>query len=173
MPIVVNSNASATQAINLSHSTMLWRQSLASSVSGSIPLRMMQVVWPSLISSTQPLTVVRGHSKCTKFTIIPSSARFALGVVGNILDRMAELRTMAQDITKNSGDIETTLRSLLNCRVNSAKFATRSLTASAYSRFNQQVQIQLMELPQVSYPWVQVPMWTNGNTINFISMPVN
>ena len=30
----------------------------------------------------------------------------ALSTVGNIVDRMAELRTMAQDITKNSGDIE-------------------------------------------------------------------
>jgi len=30
----------------------------------------------------------------------------ALATTGSILDRMAELRTMAQDITKNSGDIE-------------------------------------------------------------------
>jgi flagellin len=30
----------------------------------------------------------------------------SLATVGKILDRMAELRTMAQDITKNSGDIE-------------------------------------------------------------------
>jgi flagellin len=30
----------------------------------------------------------------------------ALQTVGKILDRMAELRTMAQDVTKNSGDIE-------------------------------------------------------------------
>jgi flagellin len=30
----------------------------------------------------------------------------ALATTGKILDRMAELRTMAQDITKNSGDIE-------------------------------------------------------------------
>ena len=30
----------------------------------------------------------------------------SLQTVGKILDRMAELRTMAADITKNSGDIE-------------------------------------------------------------------
>jgi flagellin len=30
----------------------------------------------------------------------------ALSIVGKILDRMGELRTMAQDVTKNSGDIE-------------------------------------------------------------------
>ena len=30
----------------------------------------------------------------------------ALSTVGSIVDRMAELRTMAQDITKNTGDIE-------------------------------------------------------------------
>ena len=30
----------------------------------------------------------------------------SLSAAGKIVDRMAELRTMAQDITKNTGDIE-------------------------------------------------------------------
>ena len=41
-----------------------------------------------------------------KCTFTAYSARFGLKTVGNILDRMSELRVMAQDITKNAGDIE-------------------------------------------------------------------
>ena len=59
----------------------------------------------------------------------------ALSTVGNIVDRMAELRTMAQDITKNSGDIENytkeflELQSQLN-QISKEKFNGISLFAT-------------------------------------------
>ena len=110
MPIVVNSNASATAAsFNLSKANDALRQSLERLSSGkrinnagddagglSVAYKL-----NSRINRTNAL--IQNSQNALSYLQVQDSA---LSTVGNIVDRMAELRTMAQDITKNSGDIE-------------------------------------------------------------------
>ena len=53
-----------------------------------------------------PSSNVRKPCAKTFKTAFPTCRFDSLGVVGKILDRIAELRTMSMDVTKNSGDIE-------------------------------------------------------------------
>ena len=110
MPIVVNSNVAATQAsFNLSKSNDALRKSLERLSSGN------RINSPA--DDAGGLAVAyKLDSKLNRTEATIQNAQNglsllqvqdgALETVGKILDRMAELRTMASDITKNSGDIE-------------------------------------------------------------------
>jgi flagellin len=110
MPIVVNSNVAATTAsFNLSHANDALRKSLARLSSGK------RIVNPAddaggmavaykLNSALQRTEAVRQNiQNGISYLQVQDGA---LAVTGKILSRMAELRTMASDITKNSSDIE-------------------------------------------------------------------
>jgi len=110
MPIVVNSNVAATQAsFNLSKSNDALRKSLARLSSGNRintpadDAGGMAVAYKldSKLSRTEA-TIQNSQNALSLLQVQDG----ALQTVGKILDRMAELRTMASDITKNSGDIE-------------------------------------------------------------------
>ena len=110
MPIVVNSNSSATAAsFNLSRANDALRKSLERLSSGkringaaddagglSVAYKL-----DSRINRTNAL--IQNSQNALSFLQVQDSA---LSTVGSIVDRMAELRTMAQDNTKNTGDIE-------------------------------------------------------------------
>ena len=110
MPIVVNSNVAATTAsFNLSHANDALRKSLARLSSGK------RIVNPA--DDAGGLAVASKLESALKRTAavrqnIQNGISYlqvqdgALAVTGKILSRMAELRTMASDITKNSSDIE-------------------------------------------------------------------
>ena len=110
MPIVINTNVSATTAsFNLSSANDALRKSLARLSSGK------RIVSPA--DDAGGLAVAyKLASKLTRTEAVRNNVQNgisylqvqdgALSSVGKILDRMAELRTMAQDVTKNSGDIE-------------------------------------------------------------------
>jgi flagellin len=110
MPIVVNSNVAATTAsFNLSHANDALRKSLARLSSGK------RIVNPAddaggmavaykLNSALQRTEAVRQNiQNGISYLQVQDGA---LAVTGKILSRIAELRTMASDITKNSSDIE-------------------------------------------------------------------
>jgi len=110
MPIVVNTNSSATTAsFNLSKSNEALRKSLGRLSSGK------RITSPSddagglavalkLASKTNRTSaVMQNVQNALSYMQVQDSS---LQTVGKILDRMAELRTMAQDVTKNTGDIE-------------------------------------------------------------------
>ena len=110
MPIVVNTNSAATTAsFNLSKSNEALRKSLGRLSSGK------RITSPAddagglavalkLASKTNRTTgVIQNVQNSISYLQVQDSS---LQTVGKILDRMAELRTMAQDITKNTGDIE-------------------------------------------------------------------
>jgi flagellin len=110
MPIVVNTNSAATTAsFNLSKSNEALRKSLGRLSSGK------RITTPAddagglavalkLASKTNRTTgVIQNVQNSISYLQVQDSS---LQTVGKILDRMAELRTMAQDITKNTGDIE-------------------------------------------------------------------
>jgi flagellin len=110
MPIVVNSNATATSAsFNLSRANDALRQSLERLSSGkkinsaADDAGGLAVAYKldSRINRTSAL--IQNSQNALSFLQVQDSA---LSTVGSIVDRMAELRTMAQDITKNTGDIE-------------------------------------------------------------------
>jgi len=110
MPIVVNSNATATSAsFNLSRANDALRQSLERLSSGkkinsaADDAGGLAVAYKldSRISRTSAL--IQNSQNALSFLQVQDSA---LSTVGSIVDRMAELRTMAQDITNNTGDIE-------------------------------------------------------------------
>ena len=110
MPIVVNTNSSATAAsFNLSRANDALRKSLERLSSGnringaaddagglSVAYKL-----DSRINRTNAL--IQNSQNALSFLQVQDSA---LSTVGSIVDRMAELRTMAQDITKNTGDTE-------------------------------------------------------------------
>jgi flagellin len=110
MPIVVNSNpAATTAAFNLSKNHANLSKSLARLSSGN------RITQPaedagglavaykldSHVKRTE--AVLNNHQNSLSFLQVQDGA---LETVGNIVSRMAELRTMAADITKNSSDIE-------------------------------------------------------------------
>jgi len=110
MPIVVNTNAAATTAaFNLSKNHANLSKSLARLSSGN------RITQPAedagglavayKLNSTVKRTeaVLNNHQNALSYLQVQDGA---LESVGNIVSRMAELRTMAADITKNTDDIE-------------------------------------------------------------------
>ena len=110
MPIVVNTNTSATTAsFNLSRANDALRKSLARLSSGN------RITSPAddagglavaykLASKLKRTEAVRSNVQNGLSYLQVQDG--ALSTVAKILDRMAELRTMAQDVTKNTQDIE-------------------------------------------------------------------
>ena len=110
MPIVVNSNASATQAsFNLSRANDSLRKSLARLSSGNRinspadDAGGLAVAYKLNSKLNRTEAVIQNSQNALSYLQVQDAS---LSTVGKVLDRMAELRTMAADITKNSGDIE-------------------------------------------------------------------
>ena len=110
MPVVVNSNASATSAsFNLSRANDSLSKSLERLSSG-------KRINNSGDDAGGLAVAYKLNSKASRTTAILQNAQNGLSYLqvqdsglqtaGKIVDRMAELRVMAQDITKNSSDIE-------------------------------------------------------------------
>ena len=139
MPIVVNSNASATSAsFNLSRANDSLRKSLGRLSSGNRinspadDAGGLAVAYKLDAKLSRTEAVIQNSQNGLSFLQVQDGA---LATVGKVLDRMGELRTMAQDITKNSGDIENyskefvELQSQLN-QVKQEKFNGISLFAT-------------------------------------------
>ena len=110
MPIVVNSNASATEAsFNLSRNNEALRKSLGRLSSGkriSNPADDaggLAVAYKLNSTINRSYATIQNAQNALSYLQVQDSA---LATTGKILDRMAELRVMAQDITKNTSDIE-------------------------------------------------------------------
>ena len=110
MPIVINSNAAATSAsFNLSRANDSLRQSLSRLSSGkrinspADDAGGLAVAYKLNSTINRSYAVIQNSQNALSYLQVQDAA---LATTGSILDRMAELRTMAQDITKNSGDIE-------------------------------------------------------------------
>ena len=110
MPIVVNSNTSATSAsFNLSRANASLRQSLARLSSGNRinspadDAGGLAVAYKLDSKLGRTEAVIQNSQNALSYLQAQDSG---LQTVGKILDRMSELRTMAQDVTKNTGDIE-------------------------------------------------------------------
>ncbi len=110
MPIVVNTNTSATVAsFNLSHANDALRKSLGRLSSGN------RIVSPA--DDAGGLAVAyKLASKLNRTEAVRNNVQNGISylqvqdggltTIGKILSRMSELRTMAQDVTKNTQDIE-------------------------------------------------------------------
>ena len=110
MPIVVNTNAAAsTAAFNLSKNHANLSKSLARLSSGNRITQPAEdagglaVAYKMSSQIKRTEAVLNNHQNALSYLQVQDGA---LESVGNILNRMAELRTMAADITKNAGDIE-------------------------------------------------------------------
>ena len=110
MPIVVNTNAAATTAaFNLSKNHANLSKSLARLSSGNRITQPAEdagglaVAYKLDSSIKRTEAVLNNHQNALSYLQVQDGA---LESVGNIVSRMAELRTMAADITKNSDDIE-------------------------------------------------------------------
>ena len=110
MPITVNTNAAATTAaFNLSKNHANLSKSLARLSSGQRITSPAEdagglAVAYKLDSSMQRTeAVLNNHQNALSFLQVQDGA---LESVGTIVSRMAELRTMAADITKNTSDVE-------------------------------------------------------------------
>ena len=138
MPIVVNTNASATQAsFNLSKANDSLRNSLKRLSSGNRinspadDAGGMAVAYKMDSTIKRTESAIQNSQNGLSFLQVQDGA---LKTVGNILSRMSELRTMAMDVTKNSGDIENyskefvELQSQLN-QIKESKFNGISLFA--------------------------------------------
>jgi len=110
MAIVVNTNASATEAsFNLSKANESLRKRLGRLSSGkritqpSEDAGGLAVAYKLQSRVNRTEAVLHNHENSLSYLQVQDGA---LQTVGAVLDRMSELRTMAADITKNSGDIE-------------------------------------------------------------------
>ena len=110
MPIVVNTNASATEAsFNLSRASESLRKSLARLSSGDRITRPAEdagglaVAYKLDSHAKRTEAVLNNHQNALSYLQLQDGA---LNTVGDIVTRIAELRTMAADVTKNTSDIE-------------------------------------------------------------------
>ena len=110
MPVVVNKNPTATLAsFNLSRANDMLRHSLAKLSSGKRIINASDDAGGLAVAYKMESALKR--TEAVRINVQNGLSYLqvqdgALSSVGKILDRMAELRTMAQDVTKNSGDIE-------------------------------------------------------------------
>ena len=109
MPIVVNTNAAATTAaFNLSKNHANLSKSLARLSSGNRITQPAEdagglaVAYKLDSSMKRTEAALNNHQNALSYLQVQDGA---LESVGNIVSRMAELRTMAADVTKNSSDI--------------------------------------------------------------------
>lgn len=110
MPIVVNSNASATSAsFNLSRANDSLRKSLERLSSGKRINNAgddaggLAVAYKLNSKANRTTAIIQNTQNGLSYLQVQDSS---LQTAGKIVDRMSELRVMAQDITKNSSDIE-------------------------------------------------------------------
>ena len=110
MPIVLTSNASATTAsLNLSRANDSLRTSLERLSSGKRINHSrddaggLAVAYKIKSEGSRTLAIMQNIRNALSYLQLQDGSMEA---VGKIFDRMSELRTMASDITKNSGDVE-------------------------------------------------------------------
>ena len=148
MPIVVNSNVTATTAsFNLSHANDALRKSLARLSSGK------RIVNPA--DDAGGLAVAyKLQSKLKRTEAVRQNIQNgisylqvqdgALNVMGKILDRMSELRTMSQDIIMNTSDVENYSKEFLELQ--------RQLSQTYREKFNGVSLFAVSAAPTVSNP---------------------
>ena len=140
MPVVVNSNATATaSSFNLSRANDALRKSLERLSTGkrinsaADDAGGLSVAYKLNSKMTRTSSIIQNSQNALSYLQVQDSS---LSAAGKIVDRMAELRTMAQDITKNTGDIENyskefiELQSQLN-QISKEKFNGISLFGSS------------------------------------------
>ena len=110
MPVVVNSNATATSAsFNLNRANDALRKSLERLSTGkrinsaADDAGGLSVAYKLSSKMNRTSAIIQNSQNALSYLQAQDAS---LSAAGKIVDRMAELRTMAQDITKNTGDIE-------------------------------------------------------------------
>ena len=139
MPVVVNSNATATaSSFNLSRANDALRKSLERLSTGkrinsaADDAGGLSVAYKLNSKMNRTSSIIQNSQNALSYLQMQDSS---LAAAGKIVDRMSELRTMAQDITKNTGDIENyskefvELQSQLN-QISKEKFNGISLFSS-------------------------------------------
>ena len=138
MPIVVNSNASATSAsFNLSRANDSLKSSLERLSSGKKINRSgddaggLAVAYKLESVGKRTKATVQNVQNTLSYLQVQDGA---MKTVGKIFDRIAQLRVMADDITKNSGDVENYSKEFVELQIqldqiNNEKFNGVSLFA--------------------------------------------
>jgi len=110
MPIVLNTNAAATEAtFNLSKANDNLRRSISRLSSGSRITKPtddaggLAVAYKLNSSVKRTEAALNNHQNALSFLQVQDGV---LEAIGDIVDRMAELRTMAADVSKNTADVE-------------------------------------------------------------------
>lgn len=160
MPIVVNSNVTATTAsFNLSHANDALRKSLSRLSSGK------RIVSPADDAGGMAVAY-KLQSKLKRTEAVRQNIQNgisylqvqdgALSNMGKILDRMSELRTMAQDITKNTSDVENYSKEFLELQ--------RQLNQTYREKFNGVSLFSVSAAPLVDNPLR--PQLNKSTTVN-------
>ncbi len=110
MPIVLNTNASATEAtFNLSKANDNLRKSIARLSSGNRITKPsddaggLAVAYKLQSNVKRTEAALNNHQNALSYLQVQDGV---LEAMGEIVDRMAELRTMAADVSKNAADVE-------------------------------------------------------------------
>jgi len=146
MPIVVNTNSAATSAsFNLSKANEALRKSLARLSSGNRITSPAEdagglaVAYKLDSHAKRTEAVLNNHQNALSYLQLQDGA---LKTVGDAVSRMAELRTMAADVTKNSSDVEN------------------------YSKEFRELQMQLQQLTKEKFNGVSLFALTGGTSPN-------
>ena len=110
MPIVLNTNSAATEAtFNLSKANDSLRRTIARLSSGNRITKPtddaggLAVAYKLQSSVKRTEAALNNHQNALSFLQVQDGV---LEAIGDIVDRMAELRTMAADVSKNAADVE-------------------------------------------------------------------
>ena len=137
MPIVVNSNASATSAShNLSKANDSLRKSLERLSSGKRINKSgddaggMAVAYKLDSRVKRTDAIIQNTQNALSFLQVQDGA---MDTIGKVVNRMSELRVMAQDVTKNSSDIENYSKEFINCRLSLTRSKNRNSMAHLFA----------------------------------------
>jgi flagellin len=110
MPITINTNSSATEAtFNLTRANDSLRRTIARLSSGNRITKPIDDAGGLAVAYKLQSTVKRTEASLTNHQNALSYLQVQDGVleaIGEIVDRMSELRTMAADVSKNAADVE-------------------------------------------------------------------
>ena len=165
MPIVVNSNVTATTAsFNLSHANNALRKSLARLSSGNRIVNPADDAGGMAVAYKLDSTLKRTEAVRQNIQNGISYLQVqdgALKITGNILSRMSELRTMASDITKNSSDVENYSKEFIELQSQLHQIRNQKFNGISLFAINGQTAADFAPDDQI------VKIGTNAGTFNY------
>jgi len=176
MPIVLNTNATATEAtFNLSKANDSLRRTIARLSSGNRITKPVDdagglaVAYKLQSSVKRTEAALNNHQNALSYLQVQDGV---LEAIGDIVDRMSELRTMAADVSKNAADVENYSKEFLELQdqlqqMKREKFNGVELFAEEDQTFQGMNLAHLITTENTPYEYFDDPVVANRNVATY------